>query len=176
MRPIRPAILIAGITTFVVLLILLFVNGGSRERNADPATAPTTTQAPRPGFGPYGDVLETEPETGGPSAVTLKNPQVIRRWLTDTTEQRTRDLLVELARERMRRPKTVTIAGRVYPADDGTLPLRLRGGTPARTLRVVIDTRKPGRLTIRVDGKAWKTVATDDQRAQPGGTPARPTI
>lgn len=176
MRPIRPAILIAGITTFAVLLVLLFVNGGSRERDQDQADAPTTTQAPRPGFGPNGDVLETAPETGGPEAVTLKNPQVIRRWLTDTSEQRTRDLLVELARERMQRPRTVTITGRVYPAADGTLPLRLRGGNPSRTLRVVVDTRKHGRLTIRVDGKAWKNVATDDQRAQPGGTPARPTI
>lgn len=173
MKSLRPILVIGGAAFFVVLLVLLLINGESRDHANDRASTPTTT-APRPGYGPGGDVLNTGPETGGPEAVTLTNPNRIHRFLTDTSEQETRDLLIQLAKARMRHPKNIKIVGRAYPADDGTLPLQLRGGTPPRTLSIVVDTTKPGRLTIRVGGKTFKSVATDDQRPEPGGTPSQP--
>lgn len=167
---VRPRLLLPALAILAIFGVL--IGRGLAGENEQPATTATRAQAPiGPGYGPHGDVLKTAPETGGPDAVYVKNPQKIHRWLTDTSEVRTLDLLVKLARERLRNPSQLTLLGTVRPANNGTLALRMRGGRPARTLRVIVDTRKPNRLTLSVNGRRWKTVRTDAAYATPGPPP-----
>jgi hypothetical protein len=154
----RTILIVLAAVALVAVVVVLFVRGDGRDRRTPtaPAVATATSAAP------------------SERTITLANPERIHRWLTNTSEALTRRLLLRLAKERFNDPAEIRILGGRQPAADGTLRFSLRGGAPPRTLAVVVDTSEPGRLTLRVDGRRWKSVPTDAAVATPPA-PSEPT-